>query len=136
MTDTATTSEYVEGFVAPNGKTVASAVEYDDGSKGVVYTDGTSEIVAADSSTEDVHGDTTAPADSPNEGETSFLLGNKFNPVVVLGDDPGNSATDVRDDSGAVIKKAQDNVLVAHYARVESVPRTDVSKEVAPSKGA
>lgn len=61
--------------------------------------------------------------------EVSYIFGNKHNPVMILGDDPGNSPEDVRDDSGAVIKKAQDNVLVAHFARVESVPRDTVYPE-------
>ena len=53
--------------------------------------------------------------------EVSYIEGNKFNPVVVLGDDPSN---------GTEGNEEQDNVLVAHFVRVESVPRDTVYDEV------
>lgn len=67
------------------------------------------------------------------EGDLAYVLGNKHNPVIVLGDDPLNTDVDIRGDDGAVTQKTQDNVLVAHFYRVESVPRTSVYDEEAPN---
>jgi hypothetical protein len=108
-----------EIFGNMSDKTITSTVEYDDGSKGVTYSDGTSEIIPASEEKE-------ASVTNQRSEEISYLLGNKFNPVVILGDDPSNA---VENEDGT----KNDNVLVAHFSRVESVPRENVyAEETAP----
>lgn len=81
------------------------------------------------SDTEVTTEDETTGTETIPEGDLSYVLGNKHNPVIVLGDDPANTEEDIRGDDGAVIRKKQDNVLVAHFVRVESVPRESVYAE-------
>lgn len=131
-----------------DGKHIVSRDYNDDGTQTVHFSDGSSEILNQDESPEwddgkddnyhapadvpaDVAAATTTDVPAVAEGEVSFLLGNKHNPVIVLGDDPSNTDVDIRGDDGAVTQKAQDNILVSRLPVAESVPRNSVYGEEA-----